>query len=98
MGDERSPEIRPSQVSFKTVFTICFGVLLVAAFIYAITRALVAVALVGAALLIAVSLEHLVRMLERRRLPRWLAIVIVVLGLVAVLVAFGFTLIPPAIE
>src|SRR5580692_8109627 len=98
MGDERSPEIRPSQVSFKTVFTICFGVLLVAGFIYAVTQALVAVALVGAALLIAVSLEHVVRMLVRRGLRRGLAIVIVVLGLVGVIVGFGFTLIPPAIE
>jgi putative heme transporter len=98
MGDERSPEIRPSQVSFKTVFTTCFGVLLVAGFIYAVTQALVAVALVGAALLIAVSLEHLVRMLVRRGLRRGLAIVIVVLGLVGFVVAFGFTLIPPAIE
>ncbi|HSZ80791.1 MAG TPA: AI-2E family transporter, partial [Polyangia bacterium] len=98
MGDERSPEIQPSQVSFKTVFTICFGVLLVAGLIYAATQALVAVALVGASLLIAVSLEHLVRMLARRGLRRGLAIVIVVLGLVGVLVGFGFTLIPPAID
>lgn len=99
MNEEpRSPEIRPSQVSFKTVFTVSFAVLVVAGVIYAATQALVAVALVGAALLISVSLEHLVRLLVGRGLRRELAIVVVILGLFGALVGFGFTLIPPAIE
>jgi predicted PurR-regulated permease PerM len=93
----RSPEIQPSQVSFKTVFTVSFGVLLVAGFVYAVSQALVAVALTGAALLIAVSLEHLVRALMRRGFSRSASIALVILLAVAVLVGFGFTLIPPAI-
>jgi predicted PurR-regulated permease PerM len=94
----RSPEIQPSQVSFKTVFTICFGVLIVAGFVYAVSQALVAVALTGAALLISVSLEHLVRLLQRRGLKRPAAIATVIILAVGVLVGFGFTLIPPAVS
>jgi len=93
-----SPEVRPSQVTFKTVFTISFCVLLVVALVLAVSKALVAVALTGAALLIAVSLEHVVRMLERRGLPRGISIALVILGAAGALVGFGFTLIPPAIE
>jgi predicted PurR-regulated permease PerM len=95
--ERRSPEIRPSQVSFKTVFTVSSAVLLVGGLIYALTQALVAVTLAGAALLIAVSLEHLVRMLVRRGLRRELSIAVVIVGMAGVLVGFGFTLIPPAI-
>jgi putative heme transporter len=97
-GDERrSPEIRPSQVSFKTVFTVSFAVLFVAGLIYAISQALVAVALIGAALLLAISLEHLVRLLVRRGLRRDLSIALVIVAVAALLVGLGFTLIPPAI-
>jgi putative heme transporter len=95
---ETSPEVRPSQVTLKTVFTVSFGVLLVAAFVAALTQARVAIALTGAALLIAVSLEHVVRFLERHGLSRGVAIAVVILAGAGLLVAFGFTLIPPAIE
>jgi predicted PurR-regulated permease PerM len=98
-GDERrSPEIRPSQVSFKTVFTVSFAVLCVVGLIYAISQALVAVTLIGAALLIAISLEHLVRLLMRRGLGRQLAIAVTIAVVAAVIVGFAFTLIPPAIS
>ena len=99
MSDERrSPEIRPSQVSFKTVFTVSFAVLMVVTVIYAVMHALIAVALVGAALLISVSLEHLVRIIMRRGLGRNLSIACVIVGVTGVLVGFGFTLIPPAVS
>jgi len=94
----RSPEIRPSQVTFKTVFTVSFAVLFVAGLVWAMTQALVAVALIGTALLIAVSLEHVVRFLERRGLRRPFAIAVVMIAGAGLLVGFGFTLIPPAIE
>jgi predicted PurR-regulated permease PerM len=96
--ERRSPEVRPSQVSFKTVFTVSFAVLLVVAIVYAVSQTLVAVALVGAALLLAISLEHLVRLLMRRGVRRDVAIAVVIVGVTALLVGFGFTLIPPAIE
>ncbi len=94
----RSPEIRPSQVTFKTVFTVSFAVLFVAGVVWAMTQALVAVTLIGTSLLIAVSLEHVVRFLERRGLRRPFAIAVVMVGGAGLLVGFGFTLIPPAIE
>ena len=91
-------EVRPSQVTLKTVFTVAFGVLIVVAIVEAVTNATLAVALTGAALLLAVALEHPVRMLERRGVKRPLAIAIVAFAGLALAVGFGFTLIPPAIE
>ena len=91
-------EVRPSQVTLKTVFTVAFGVLIVIAIVEAVTNATLAVALTGAALLLAVALEHPVRMLERRGIKRPLAIAIVTFAGLALIVGFGFTLIPPAIE
>jgi len=91
-------EVRPSQVTLKTVFTVAFGVLIVVAIVEAVTNATLAVALTGAALLLAVALEHPVRMLERRGIKRPLAIAIVAFAGLALAVGFGFTLIPPAIE
>jgi predicted PurR-regulated permease PerM len=91
-------EIRPSQVSLKTVFTVAFGVLIVIAIVLAIANAILAVALTGAALLLAVALDHPVRLLERRGIKRSPAILIVTLVGLGLIVGFGFTLIPPAIE
>jgi predicted PurR-regulated permease PerM len=91
-------EIRPSQVTLKTVFTVAFGVLIVIAVVQALTDAVLAVALTGAALLLAVALDHPVRMLERRRIKRSYAIAIVMLAGLGLITAFGFTLIPPAVE
>ena len=91
-------EIKPSQVTLKTVFTVSFGVLIVVAIVQAVTNAVLAVALTGAALLLAVALDHPVRLLERRGIGRLPAIAIVTLAGLGLLVAFGFTLIPPAIE
>ena len=62
-----SPEIRPPQVTFKTVFTVSFGVLVVVAGAAALAHATVAMALAGTAAMIAISLEHAVRLLQRRR-------------------------------
>ena len=93
-----SPEIRPSQVTLKTVFTVSFGVTIAVALIAAIMRATVALALIGAALIIAVALDRVVRLLEHRGLKRPYAIAVVTLAMLGVVVGFGFTLIPPAID
>jgi len=91
-------EVRPSAVSMKTVFTVAFGVLLVTAIVVGVWHAMLALALTGAALLLAVALDHPVRLLERRGVKRSLAIAIVTAAGLGLIVAFGFTLIPPAIE
>lgn len=93
-----SPEIRPSQVTLKTVFTVSFGVTVAVALIAAVARATVAIALVGAALTIAVALDRGVRLLEQRGLRRPYAITVVTLAVLGLVVGFGFTLIPPAVE
>jgi len=91
-------EIRPSQVTLKTVFTVAFGVLIVVAIVEAFLNAMLAVALSGTALLLAVALDHPVRLLEQRGIKRGLAIAIVTFAGLGLVVAFGFTLIPPAID
>jgi predicted PurR-regulated permease PerM len=91
-------EVRPSQVTLKTVFTVAFGVLIVVLVVAAVRNAMLAVALTGAALLIAVALDHPVRILEKRGLKRSLSIAIVTLAGIGLIVGFGFTLIPPAID
>ena len=91
-------EVRPSQVTLKTVFTVAFGVIIVIAIVAAVMNAVLALALTGAALLLAVALDHPVRLLERRGLNRSAAIAVVTFAGLGLIVAFGFTLIPPAID
>jgi putative heme transporter len=93
-----SPELRPSQVTLKTVLTVSFGVLAVVALVYAVVHAVLAVALIAASIMIAVALDHAVQLLERRRMNRSLAIAVVFVVLLGLLVGLGFTLIPPVIE
>jgi putative heme transporter len=95
---ETNPELRPSRVTLKTVFTVCFGVLIVVALVMAIIHSLVAITLTYAALLLAVTLDHGVKMLVRRGLKRSLAIALVSVSLAGLLIGLGFTLIPPAVS
>ena len=95
---EPNPEIRRSQVTLKTIFTVCAGVLLVATVVLAVSHALVAVTLTITALLLAIALHHVVVMLTKRRVPRSLAIVIVVVAVLGLQTGLGFTIIPPAIK
>jgi predicted PurR-regulated permease PerM len=91
-------EVAPSQVTLKTVFTVCFGVLLVVALVWAVMHALVAIALTSAALLTAVALDHGVALLERHGCRRGLAIALVTLAGLGLVVGLAFTLIPPAVD
>jgi putative heme transporter len=95
---EPSPEFRPSQVTLKTVLTVSFGVLLVAAIVEGAARAIVSLTLIGTAVMIAVALDHAVVVLQRRGVNRSLAIAIISLSVLGLVVALGFTLIPPAVE
>jgi predicted PurR-regulated permease PerM len=95
---ESHPEVQPSRVTLKTVFTISFGVLIVLGLVMAIIHSLVAITLTYAAVLAAVTLDHGVRMLIRRGLRRSIAIAVVSVSLAGLLVGVGFTLIPPAVS
>lgn len=88
---------RDTQISLKTVFTVCFGLLAVYGLTVFAIRTAVAIALSLAALVLAVALNHLVELLIRRRVPRGWAIAGVVTSAILLMVALGFTIIPPAV-
>lgn len=96
--DQPSRELRPSQVTLKTVFTVSFGLLLVLGLVQAARHAVVSLTLIAASIMIAVALDHAVAVLERRRVNRSLAIVIVCVVLLGLVVGLGFTLIPQVID
>lgn len=93
-----SGPVRPaSQVTFKTVFTICFGVLAVAALVVFVLRTQVSATLALGAGLVAVAMNHAVEALTRRGLRRKWAVPVVVFALLGLGAGLGFMLIPPAI-
>ncbi len=96
--DQPSRELRPSQVTLKTVFTVSLGVLLVVGLVDAVLHAAVSLTLIGASIMIAVALDHAVGMLQRRGVNRSLAIAIVCLLLLGLAVGLCFTLIPPVVD
>ena len=95
---ESNPEVHPSRVTLKTVFTVCFGILIVLGLVMAVIHSLVAITLTYVALLLAVTLDHGVKMLVRRGLKRSLAIAVVSILLAGLLTGLAFTLIPPAVS
>jgi predicted PurR-regulated permease PerM len=84
-------------VSLTTVFTVCFGVLITCAAVLLVVNTLVAITLAAGALMIAVALDHVVAMLVRRGVRRWIAITIVTMAALGLLAAFFLVLIPPVI-
>jgi predicted PurR-regulated permease PerM len=84
-----------SQVTLKTVFTVCFGVLAVAGLVLFLLRTQVAVTLSLGAGMLAVAMNHAVEALTRRGLSRKLAVPIVVFSLLALGAGLSVMLIPP---
>jgi predicted PurR-regulated permease PerM len=91
-------EVRHSQVSLTTVFTVCSGVLLFVAMVWFVLNSAVALTLTISALMIAVALDHGVAFLQRRGFPRWAAIAVVTVTALAVAVGVAFVIIPPAVD
>ena len=92
-----SAELRRPQVTFKTVVVATLTILLVAASTWALSAARFAVALTGLSMLIAVALDHIVKLLERWGVRRMIAIALVfLLGLVAA-TGLALLVIPAAI-
>ena len=87
-----------SQISLRTVFTVCFGVMLWVVLVYGAYHTRFALTLTLLAAMIAVALDHAVAMLQRRRLARWMAIAVVCLLVVAVGVLIGAIVIPTAVN
>src|SRR3954462_72630 len=97
MAPEEPP--RPaSQVSFKTVFTVCFGVLAVTALVVFVLRTQVSLTLALGAAMLAVAMNHAVEALTRGGVRRAFAAPVVILALLGLGTGLGLMLIPPAIS
>ena len=97
-GEQRDRRRNASQVSLKTVFTVCFGVLAVAALVVFLLRTQVALTLALGAGMIAVAMNHGVEALTRRGLRRNWAVLAVVFGLLALGTGLSLLLVPPVIS
>lgn len=95
--DTSRTERRKSQVSIKTVLTVCFSLLGVGLLLYALFHAQIALALVAASAFIAVALDHAVSRFQRR-FGRRLSVTLVMSLLVIVTTAVGYLLIPPMVS
>ncbi len=91
------PVRAPSQVTLKTVFTVCFAVLAVTALVFFLLRTQIALTLTLGAGMVAVALNHAVEVLVRRGLRRKWAVLAVVFAFLALSAAVSFTLIPPVL-
>jgi predicted PurR-regulated permease PerM len=87
-----------SQVSLKTVFTICFGVLAVTALVVFLLRTQVSLTLALGAGMIAVAMNHGVEALTRRGLGRKWAVLAVVFTLLALGTGLSLLLVPPVVS
>jgi len=87
-----------SQVTLKTVFTACFGVLAVTALVFFLLRTKVSVTLSLAAAMIAVAMNHAVEVLTGRGLRRRWAVPAVVLALLGLSAGVSVILIPPVVS
>ena len=84
-----------SQVTLKTVFTVCFGVLAITALVFFLLRTQVSVTLSLGAGMLAVAMNHAAEALTRRGLPRKVAVPAVVVTLLALSAGLSVMLIPP---
>ncbi|MFP2964148.1 AI-2E family transporter [Myxococcus sp. 1LA] len=98
MVTERDGGRQRSQVTPKTVFTVCASVLAVVAFVTLVVKTRVALTLTGIALILAVALEHGVVWLVRHKLPRLPAIALVMTGLLVVVATLALLVIPSAAD
>ena len=71
------------------------GVVVTIALVELLIRARSVLVLIGLALFIAVGLDPVVNWLTRRRVPRWAAVIVVLLGMIGVIGGFLAAAIPP---
>jgi putative heme transporter len=88
---------RPSQVTLKTAFTVCFAVAMTAGFVIFVLRTRGILTLAACAALVAVALNHVVHFLQRRGIKRGWAIVLVMLGACLLLAGVLLLVIPAAV-
>ena len=88
---------RPSQVTLKTAFTVCFAVAMTAGGVVFVLRTRGTLTLAACAALVAVALNHLVHFLQRRGLKRGWAIVLVMVGACLLLAGVLLLVVPAAV-
>jgi len=88
---------RPSQVTFKTAFTVCIAVATMAALVVFILRTRTALTLCACSAIIAIALNHVVHFLQRRSVKRGWAITLVMVGVLLVVVGVLVLVIPAAV-
>ncbi len=85
------------RTTIKRTATVAFTVLAIALAAWVFVRAPLAIGITVASLLIAVALDRPVQALERRGLPRWLGITLVMLAVVGAIAGIVLVLVPPAV-
>lgn len=97
VNDREPVPVPRSQVTVKTVLTICGTVVGVVAAIYLLIHGIVTITLSVTAVLLAVAFNHGVERLERWRLSRPLAIGVVMSVVLGAIVGASFLIIPPTV-
>lgn len=97
VNDREPVPVPRSQVTVKTVLTICGTVVGVAAAIYLVIHAIVTLTLVVMALLLAVAFNHGVDWLRKWGLGRPVAIAVVFVLLLGALIGVSFLIVPPTV-
>ena len=88
----------PSRLNLKTVLTACSGVALFAGMLFVFWHTRIALLLTALGVLVAVPLDHGVRRLQGRGVPRRYAVAGVLLALVAVVVGLLWLIVPAAVS
>ncbi len=97
--NDREPVVVPrSQVTVKTVLTVCATVVGVLAAIYLFIHGIVTLTLTVTAILLAVAFNHGVERLEKWGLKRPMAIATVMLVVLGALVGVGFLIVPATVS
>ncbi|WNG45506.1 AI-2E family transporter [Archangium minus] len=97
VNDREPVPVPRSQVTVKTVLTICGTVMGVVAAIYLLIHGIVTITLSVTAVLLAVAFNHGVERLERWGLKRPLAIGVVMSVVLGAIVGASFLIIPPTV-
>ncbi|MGO9832279.1 MAG: AI-2E family transporter [Myxococcaceae bacterium] len=85
-------------MTLKTAFTVCFAVTATAALVIFILRTRTALTLCACSAMVAIALNHLVHVLQRRGIRRGWAIAIVVGGAIVLLAGVLLLVIPAAVS
>jgi predicted PurR-regulated permease PerM len=88
---------RGSQVSAKTVATVCFTALGIAALVFVAMKCRTSISITVASILVGIALERPTRWLQRHKLGRGLAVAVTILGTLVLLAGGALLVVPPVV-